>query len=82
MKLAAEWERELEVLQAEKLRDQQRRDILSLREVESDSIVQALDAEMQQLIKVGLSTCTLNVCVWWLGTCILFLMVDRTQHVW
>ncbi len=52
LKLAAQWENEMEVLQAERLRDQQRRDIL--REVESDSIVQTLDAEMKQLIEVGL----------------------------
>ncbi|XP_064387118.1 zinc finger CCCH domain-containing protein 13-like isoform X3 [Halichondria panicea] len=49
LKLAAQWENEMEVLQAERLRDQQRRDIL--REVESDSIVQTLDAEMKQLIE-------------------------------
>ncbi len=42
----------MERLQAERMKDQQKREIM--KEVETDSIVQSLDAELKELVKVCL----------------------------
>lgn len=41
----------METLESDRMREQHKRDIM--REVEADSIVQSLDAELHQLIQVG-----------------------------
>ncbi len=43
----------MEQLQAEKMKDQEKRDLMRRREVEADSVVQSLDAELHQLIQVS-----------------------------